>query len=492
VLVTLPLYFCIIIFERNKTNYKTKEKTMKKIFFNSVVALAGTALLFSSCSSKDSEIVKVPASKEVIIKADITGTRNLVKDSTYVLQGQINVSGIINIAAGTVIKGDKVTKGSLIILPGGKINAIGTATSPIVFTSALAPGLRAAGDWGGLILVGKAPVNQSTALVEGLSREVQYGNDVIPVRNAADNSGTLKYVRIEFAGIPLQPDKEINGLTLCAVGSGTTIDHIQVSYSGDDSFEWFGGTVNAKYLIAYCGLDDEFDTDFGFSGNVQFALGVRNPRVADVSTSNGFESDNDANGSALLPQTAAVFSNVTLIGPWKTKDDKNVSALFGAGMHIRRNSSLSAFNSVFAGWNTGLLLDATSTYANATSGSLAIQNCALVSIKGTAVNGAGISAQQALDFFNTAGFNNQIIADNATAKILNSFYDATKTGTAAIPTSFLPEAGSPLIAAGAGAFTHKKLADAFFDKTATYMGAFGTTDWTKEAWVNFDPQNTVY
>jgi len=466
---------------------------MKKIFFNSALALVSTVSVFTSCSSKDSVTDPVVTSKEVIIKADITGTRNLVKDSTYVLQGQINVSGIINIAAGTVIKGDKVTKGSLIILPGGKINAIGTASSPIVFTSALGPGLRAAGDWGGLILVGKAPVNQTTALVEGLSREVQYGNDVIPVRNAADNSGTLKYVRIEFAGIPLQPDKEINGLTLCAVGSGTTIDHIQVSYSGDDSFEWFGGTVNAKYLIAYCGLDDEFDTDFGFSGKVQFALGVRNPRVADVSTSNGFESDNDANGSAYIPQTAPVFSNVTLIGPWKTKDDKNISALFGAGMHIRRNSSLSAFNSVFAGWNTGLLLDATSTYANATSGSLAIQNCALVSSKVTAVNGANsVTADQALAFFNTAGFNNQIIADNATAKILNSFYDATKTGTAAIPSSFLPEAGSPLIAAGAGAFTHAKLADAFFDKTATYMGAFGTTDWTKEAWVNFDPQNTVY
>jgi hypothetical protein len=465
---------------------------MKKIFFNSVIALAGTTLLFSSCSSKDSEIVKAPASKEVIIKADITGTRSLVKDSIYVLQGQINVSGVINIAAGTVIKGDKVTKGSLIILPGGKINAVGTASSPIVFTSALAPGLRSAGDWGGLVIVGKAPVNQTTATVEGLTREVAYGTSAFATRDAADNSGTLKYVRIEFAGISLQPDKEINGLTMCAVGSGTTIDHIQVSYCGDDSFEWFGGNVNAKYLIAYLGLDDEFDTDFGYQGKVQFALGVRNPRVGDVSTSNGFESDNDATGSLLTPQTAPVFSNVTLIGPWKTKDDKNVSALFGAGMHIRRNSSLSAFNSVFAGWNTGLLLDATTTYANATTGTLAIQNCALVSSKVTAVNGAGITADQALTFFNTAGFNNQIIADNATAKILNSFYDATKTGTAANPTSFLPEAGSPLIATGAGAFTHTKLADAFFDKTATYMGAFGATDWTKEAWVNFDPQNTVY
>jgi len=465
---------------------------MKKIFLNYATALVSAMIVFTSCDPKEiTPIDQIPASKEVIIKADITGTRNLMKDSTYILQGQINVSGVINIAAGTVIKGDKLTKGCLIVVPGGKINAIGTATSPIVFTSALAPGLRSAGDWGGLVIVGKAPVNQTTAVVEGLTREVAYGNSAIATRDAADNSGTLKYVRIEFAGISLQPDKEINGLTMCAVGSGTTIEHIQVSYCGDDSFEWFGGNVNAKYLIAYLGLDDEFDTDYGFSGKVQFALGVRNPRVGDVSTSNGFESDNDGSGSAGTPQTAPVFSNVTLIGPWKTATDGNVSALFGAGMHIRRNSSLSVYNSVFAGWNTGLLLDGTTTFANATASTLAIQNCAIVASKVKAVNGAGITEVQASDFFNTAGFNNKIIVDNATAKISNSFYDAKKTGTAANPTSFLPEAGSPLLGAGAFA-TGSKVDNAFFDKTATYMGAFGATDWTKEAWTNFDPQNTVY
>jgi len=460
---------------------------MKKISLNYAFVLLSVTLAFTSCdNSADPKKETVSTSKEVIIKTDITGSRQLVKDSVYVLEGQINVSGTINIAAGTIIKGDKLTKGCLIVLPGGKINAVGTSTQPIVFTSRMAPGLRAAGDWGGLIIVGKAPANQSSPVVEGLSREVAYGGGT----DAADNSGVLQYVRIEFAGIALQPDKEINGITFCAVGSGTTVDHIQVTSSGDDSFEWFGGTVNAKYLIAYLGLDDEFDTDYGYSGHVQFALGVRNPRVADVSTSNGFESDNDGSGSLSTPQTSPVFSNVTLIGPWKTTADKNVSALFGAGMHIRRNSSLSAFNSVFAGWNTGLLLDATTTLANATAGTLALQNCALVGSKVSPVNGAGITAQVATDFFNTAAFGNKIIANNVDAKISNSFFDASKTGTAAIPTSFLPEAGSALL--GAGAFTHTKLADSFFDKTATYMGAFGATDWTKETWVNFDAQNTVY
>lgn len=464
---------------------------MKKIFMSYAVALVSASIVLSSCDPKDVITPDpTPTSKEVIIKTDITGTRNLVKDSIYVLQGQINVSGVLNIAPGTVIKGDKLTKGCLIVVPGGKLNAVGTAAEPIVFTSRMAPGLRAAGDWGGLVLVGKAPVNQSTAVVEGLTREVAYGTTAIPTRNAADNSGKLQFVRIEFAGIPLLPDKEINGLTMCAVGSSTIIDHIQVSYCGDDSFEWFGGNVNAKYLIAYLGLDDEFDTDYGFTGNVQFALGVRNPRVADVSTSNGFESDNDGTGTTASPKTAPVFSNVTLIGPFKTLTTSNVNTMFGSGMHIRRNSSLSVFNSVFAGWNTGLLLDATTTYANATSGSLAIQNCVLVGNKVKSVNGAGsVTEQQALDFFNTVSYSNQIIADNATAKIANSYYDATKVGTLANPTSFIPEAGSALLSGAA--FAHAKLTNSFFTPT-TYIGAVGTTDWTKESWTNFDPQNTVY
>lgn len=478
----------------------------KSIFFNSASVVLGAMIAFSSCDKKKDEPVvvtpPVAGSKEVVLNADITGTRNLVKDSTYILKGEVHVNSgaVINIAAGTVIKGDKLTKGSLIILQGGKINAIGTPTMPIVFTSSMGPGLRNAGDWGGLILVGKAPVNQTTAVVEGLVKEVAYGSSTNATPNAADNSGTLQYVRIEFAGIPLIPDKEINGLTMCAVGSGTTIDHIQVSYSGDDSFEWFGGTVNAKYIIAYCGLDDEFDTDFGFSGKVQFALGVRNPRVADVSTSNGFESDNDASGSVGSPKTSPVFSNVTLIGPWQTPALSNVNAMFGSGMHIRRNSSLSTFNSVFAGWNTGLLLDATSTLANATAGDLAIQNCALIGSKVIAVNGANlVTATQALDFYNTVAFSNKIIASTATpvlaanakdsASIKSSFYDATKVGAACIPTSFLPGSTSPLLTGAS--FAHAKLTGTFFTPT-TYIGAFGTTDWTKESWTNFDPQNTVY
>jgi hypothetical protein len=133
-----------------------------------------------------------------------------------------------------------------------------------------------------------------------------------------DNSGTLKYVRIEFGGYVYAPNNEINGLTFGAVGSGTTIDYVQVSYSNDDAFEWFGGAVNCKHLVSYRNLDDDFDTDNGYSGIVQFALAIRDPQISDnpsVSTSEGFESDNNATGSSVSPYTRAIFTNCTLIGP---------------------------------------------------------------------------------------------------------------------------------------------------------------------------------
>lgn len=463
---------------------------MKKNYFVYAAAFALTGLsLFTSCSDDKTDETVVPttptATNEVVISSDITGARSLVKDSVYILQGQINVFGTINIAAGTVIKGDKISKGTLVIVPGGRINAMGTASMPIVFTSRQAAGLRAAGDWGGLVICGKATCNQTTAKVEGLSREVIYSGGT----NDADNSGTLQYVRIEFAGIALQPDKEINGLTLCAVGSATTIDHIQVSFSGDDSFEWFGGAANAKNLVAYCGLDDDFDTDYGFTGKVQYGLGVRNPRVADVSTSNGFESDNDAAGSALTPKTAPIFSNFTMIGAYDTTSTSNVSASYGAGAHIRRNSAMSLFNTVFAGWNTaGILVDGTSTYANLTGGTSAIKNCIVsgTKVSADAIKGATVASADVLALFNTNGNGNSVQAQNTTLKIKSSFYKPTATTAQSF--TFVPGAGSALL--NAASYTDAKLAS-FFETSQTTIGAFGSTDWTA-GWCNFDPQNTVY
>ena len=239
--------------------------------------------------------------------------KQTLKKGTYILKGWVYIArgSELTIEPGTIIKGDKQTKAALIVEPGGKLFAQGTETEPIVFTSEEAPGNRRPGDWGGVIICGEAPNNNGVLnqIIEGGPRTKHGGT------KADDNSGVFSYARIEFAGYPFETDQEINGLTLGSVGTGTKIDHVQVSYSNDDSYEWFGGTVNCNHLIAYKGWDDDFDTDNGFSGKVQFGFVVRDPRLADISQSNSFESDNNKDGSAAEPYTTATFSNMTFVGP---------------------------------------------------------------------------------------------------------------------------------------------------------------------------------
>ena len=175
--------------------------------------------------------------------------------------------------------------GKIRVETGGKIYAEGTGSSPRVVTSNQAPGKRRPGDWGGLIVCGYGNNNNANGQqIEGGPKTKHGGN----IKD--DNSGVLRYIRVEFAGYPFQTDKEINGITFGSVGSGTTVSHLMVSYCNDDSYEWFGGSVNCKYLVAYNGWDDEFDTDNGFDGHVQYCLSIRDPRIADISQSNGFES----------------------------------------------------------------------------------------------------------------------------------------------------------------------------------------------------------
>ncbi|SDK65335.1 Por secretion system C-terminal sorting domain-containing protein [Catalinimonas alkaloidigena] len=328
----------------------------------------------------DPQNVEYPAPtvvKSGTISADETWASTDVVD----LQGFVYVTNgaTLTIEPGCIIRGDAATKGSLIITKGSFIDAQGTAESPIVFTSKADVGSRNVGDWGGIILLGDAPVNRPSAIIEG-GLDAQYSS--YGGTNAADNSGVLSYVRIEFGGAIYTTDNEINGLTMGGIGSGTTIDHIQCSYINDDSFEWFGGTVNCKYLIAYGGIDDDFDTDYGYSGYVQFALGVRDPDNADAAgDSNGFESDNDGNGSNAKPQTSVIFSNVTLIGPYGLGGG-SASQYFGRGARIRRNSALSLFNSIVTDWGTTIRLDDAATRDNVGDTSL-ISNNLFVAVDGS-------------------------------------------------------------------------------------------------------------
>ncbi|SES82021.1 T9SS type A sorting domain-containing protein [Hymenobacter actinosclerus] len=458
---------------------------MKKTVLSLALAAAAVTGTLSPLRAQTTCPV-APAPVEV--SGSITSNTTWTADRVYLLKGFVFVESgaTLTIQPGTIIKGDKASKGTLTIKQGAKIEARGTADRPIVFTSNQAPGERDRGDWGGLILAGKAPQNIPAApgqplpkLEGGLTPDTYFGGT-----DPNDNSGALQYVRIEFPGIAFTTDNEINGLTLAGVGAGTTLDHIQVSYSGDDSFEWFGGTVNAKYLVAFRGTDDEWDTDNGFAGKVQFGLSLRDPNIADVSGSNAFESDNDANGTSNSPQTAAVFSNISnFIAP----ASGTLSANFKRAMHIRRNSALSIYNSVVAGYPVGLLLDGAAAEGNAASGALQLRNNVFAGFAdarvATVVTGSTYDAKKLL-----TDNGNDLTSTVADLNLATENFNLTNP-------FFQPKATSKL---GAGAGFTGKAADAFFDKVS-YRGAFApegatgsnTGNWAA-GWTNFNPQLTCY
>jgi hypothetical protein len=422
-----------------------------------------------ACGREDEDLLP-PVIEEGAI---ITVNREITTNTTWKAGNQYLITGFVyvrsgatlTIEPGTIIKGDKVTKGALFIDRGAKIMAVGTAEKPIVFTSNQPAGQRKAGDWGGLVILGKAPVNKTPAKVEGEDITEFGGTD------PADNSGELKYVRVEFAGIAYNPNQEINSLTFGGVGSGTKIEYVQASFGGDDSFEWFGGTVHAKHLIAYRGLDDDFDTDNGFSGLVQYGYILRDPAVADqAGDSNGFESDNDGTGTTATPQTSAKFANITVT--LTPKADNTVDGKFASAMRIRRNSAISVYNSVFTGaWpRSGLRVENDLTIGNFTSGLMKMDGVVLATTAPAQIE--GITEAQ----FKAAG------AKNTVALLADLKFDASFNKLGIKPNG-IPAAGSPLLTGGA-------TLPAGFEPTA-YAGAFGTTDWTA-GWANWDPQNTDY
>jgi len=309
----------------------------------------------------------------ITIKGRIDKDTVLKAGNNYILSGIVYMvnNATMRVEPGVTVRGDYQGSNvaALVITRGAKLVADGTQDNPIVFTSN-SPVPRS-GDWGGIVLCGKASINTTysgsipgvvtgpgTYQVEG-GVDNAFGDGIAgggATPNDDDSSGVLRYVRIEYAGYAYQPDKEINSLTMAAVGRKTLIDYVQVTYAKDDAFEWFGGTVNCAHLITYKTQDDDFDSDNGFSGKVQFGIIFRDSTIADISRSEAFESDNDANGSVNAPQTRAVFSNITVIGPRATLANVG-NSLYLAGAQIRRNSGISIFNSIFLGWPQGLLID---------------------------------------------------------------------------------------------------------------------------------------
>jgi hypothetical protein len=463
-------------------------KSMKS--FSKLLVIALVAVSFACSDSGTTTTTPPKPTTNTIVDGStttITANTRWTADKRYLLKGFVRVKAgaTLTIDAGTVILGDKPTTGTLVIERGAKINAEGTASKPIVFTSAQPKGSRSYGDWGGIVILGNAPTNKpTTTIVEGVSDAPYGGTD------PNDNSGVLRYVRIEFSGVPITPNNEINGLTMGGVGAGTKIEYVQVTQCGDDSFEWFGGNVNCKYLIAHRGFDDDFDTDFGFSGNVQFALSLRDPNIADQSQSNSFESDNDNPASAAEPRTSANFSNVTVIGAL----DRGVAApnsQYGRAAHLRRNTRQAIFNSVLAGYPVGIHVDGTITQADAVAGLLTVENTTLVAM-GTNIGNFVVSgtppaiaitpaAQNIQDWFNLPNKNNAVAATLSSIGI--SAVNMTNPMV-----NLMPSANSPLLTSGS--FANSRLQSSYFERV-NFRGAFGTTNWTT-GWTNFDPQNTDY
>ena len=434
-------------------------------------------------------VIDVKLTGPTEITAAITTNTTWTANKKYLLKGNIYVQAPaeLTIEAGTIIFGDKVTKGALVVSRGAKIHAVGTAAKPIVFTSAAPKGFRNIGDWGGVVLLGKAQNNQSlNQPIEGISAPTGdnglYGGMVDD-----DNSGEFQYVRVEFGGIALSTDNELNGLTFGSVGSGTKIDHIQVSYAGDDSYEWFGGTVNTSYLIAYKGWDDEFDTDFGYRGVNQFLVSYRDPNIADKSGSNGFESDSNAQGDDKTPLTAAIYANVTFFGPQMfaaLKDGAlnptNISANFKRGAHIRRNTALQVYNCVFAGANVdGVFFENTNTAA-------VFKGNYIGRITGAVKPTPTVRAATPYDDSNFAA-DNTIESPANKVDLSALFAGSTANLWNLSQPSALLATGSTLLTGAKTLPSGKGLAQ------TAYIGAFDpTNNWAKSTWTNYDPINTEY
>lgn len=353
-----------------------------------------------------------PGPRTATIGANITADRTLFADTLYTLSGFIRVANgaTLTIQPGTVIQGDYNTVGSsLIVLRGAKIVANGTAGKPIVFTSSRPAGQRQPGDWGGLAIIGNGIINRSGDVqLEGTGTgsanpAVLYSGG----NNNADNSGSLKYVRVEFAGYAAAADAELNSFTFGAVGSGTTLEYLESLSGLDDSFEFFGGAVDGKYLISYESGDDHFDMSEGYVGRLQHVIAfqtrqnIPRPGAGNVSSDpQGIENDGCAgsgcaNGQDTQPFNVPVIANFTLVGP---PDGIFSGTSGGVGMMLRRGTGGHYVNGVVARWERAAIsLRDQPTLTRATAGALTVKNVLVADVGATFQPQAGSTVQGTLD-----------------------------------------------------------------------------------------------
>lgn len=416
----------------------------------------------------------------IIAPRTITANTTWTKDNTYFLEGYVFVTGnsTLTIQPGTVVKGrvsSGATAAALIITRGSKIIADGTKDDPIIFTSELDQlngnlGIQDVGLWGGLIVLGNATINSrannqpagtpAQDQIEGLSvtgQEVDYAT--FGGTNDADNSGILRYVSVRHGGARIGGDNEINGISLGGVGSGTVMEYVEVFANKDDSFEWFGGTVNARYLVSAFGNDDGFDVDQGYRGTLQFLFSIQTDITADRGDK-GLELDGATAPLDATPRGKVTIANGTFIGIGSS-GGANTAA------NIRDAVEASLINNVFVNFAKAIDIedDVRGPIGNPLLPAPVISNnlwWSHVSANNTAaaLNARPTGAIDASAYFSNAALDNQI----ANANLRSISYSANRQ------LDPRPAVGSPALT-GAASVSGNGLTQ------VSYKGAFGTTNW---------------
>ncbi len=402
--------------------------------------------------------------RSCVLSGAITRDITLTNDTTWVLDGLVRVGGdntnsaVLTIQPGTILTGNGATSDYLYIQPGSKIIADGKAYAPIVFTSPddgiTSDRSPAPKDWGGVVLSGNAPNNKCpTAPFDCRSEfdpNLRYGGN-----NAHDSSGVMRYVQVRYGGYVFAEGREVNSFTFQSVGDGTVLEYLQAYRGGDDGFEWFGGTANARYLVVTEGGDDSFDWDEGWSGKVQFALSQASSGLGE---DNGFESSNQNQNHDASPRATPTFANFTFLG----------SATAGDGIHLKEGTGGRLVNGIVSGFD------------RSGKACLAMFNASTFTAAGTPTALTGVLT---LDhtFLNCA---TTYRADAAAPWTPQAFFTAQASNSTASAQldGFLPSATSPVRTGG------RLIQDAFF-APAPYAGAFAGAhdDWT-QPWTHAVPR----
>lgn len=295
----------------------------------------------------------------VTLQGNITTNTVLTANKTYLLKGYVYVKNnvTLTIEPGTIIRCDVLSASALIVTRGSKIFCDGTPTDPIVFTSSESTGFRTYGDWGGIVVLGNARINATGGTSDvGAGINNSNGDGVFGGNDDEDNSGSISYTRIEFAGVQYQPDKEISGLTLAGVGSQSTFHHIQISFCGNDGIHIAGGKARIKNLVLHRGYNTDISVDMGYRGYIQFAVVLRDSTKAGAKGASGIEIQNDALATGATPYTDPTFSNFTILGPLTTPNTP-YNSNYRYAVHVKRNGRCALFNSAMAGYTKGLVFD---------------------------------------------------------------------------------------------------------------------------------------